>query len=88
MIGTLIILAILTTGLTITMFYPVLLPSVITDAITSVLVPIGAFEGLLPVRAIFTCLNWTMSILIAYIVFKIVMGLIAMVTGGSQPDIE
>jgi len=88
MVATLIILAIFASGAIYTMFFPILLPPTITAGITALLTPIFAFDGILPISALFLSLNWLINLLVLYLVYRIVVGLIGMINGGGGPTIE
>lgn len=88
MIGTLIILSLLSTGLIYTMIYPVLLSPKIVNSLTSILTPIFAFNFIFPIKAIFECVNFTLQILVLYMVYRLVMGLIGLINGSGKPDLE
>lgn len=87
-IGTLIIIGLFVSGAIFTMFFPILLPEPVINAIKDLVAPIFAFEGLAPVAALFTGAFWTINILLSFMVFKIVMGLVSMINGNGQPEVE
>jgi hypothetical protein len=88
MIANLVIISLFATGLIFTMFYPVFLPTYVIDGIKTVLTPIWAFAGILPIQAIFQCLNWIINFLLMFLIYKIIMGLVGLVNGSGKPEID
>jgi len=56
MLGQLVILSLFVSGAIFTMFYPIFLPENFVDGLKAILIPMFAFNGILPVQLFFTVL--------------------------------
>lgn len=88
MIGLLVVLSLFVSGAIYSMFYPILLPDEVIDALTDILTPVFALDGMIPITEIFNCVNWTITILLVYLIYRLIMGLLGLITGGGTPDLE
>lgn len=88
MISILLLLSLIATGAIYTMLNPIFIPADIMNAVNEVFASAWLLDGTIPVQAIFNCLFWIICLLLAKLVFKLIMGFIAMFSGGSQPNID
>ena len=87
MISLLIILGLFATGLIFTLFVPVYMPQSWVALIKTILMYLYAFDGFVPVATFFTTLSWFMKVLIVFLIYKILFGLIGLASGSGTPDI-
>lgn len=88
MITTIIVLAILASGMITSYFYPIYLPVAMHNAIEEVISAFMVFQGFLPVDTILKCIFFIIYVELFYLFYKLIMGIIGLISGTGKPEIE
>ena len=88
MITSIIILVVVGAGLLTSFIFPVHLPEPMRDAIGEFFMNLTPFDGIVPIFTFIKAIGWIIFIRIMFLVFKLVMGIFALATGGGKPEIE
>lgn len=71
MTRTLIIIALISTGVIVSGFYPILLPQAFITGANAIVHTLLTLEGIIPVRTLLTCVIFALSLELAIMSFKI-----------------
>lgn len=71
-----VIIALIGTGLGVSMFYPLLLPPDMLILLKVLLVNLWSMNGLLPIQAIFYSVYFLVQIVVYWFAFKLIMSLL------------
>lgn len=75
------------TGAIYTMFNPITLPDSVVVFIAQGFIAVKAWDGILPLTAIIDCISITFNILVAYLLVRFLLWLVATASGGHEPDL-
>lgn len=67
--------------------YPITIPPVWVGAIENLLNPLYGFNAFVPVQTFFSDLSWFVLLMVVYLFYKLVMGLLGLLSGGGVPEI-
>lgn len=66
---------------------PILLPVAVKSMLTSVFAYVWSWDGIIPVESWFQDLKYIIWVTTAFIIFKLVIGIVALGTGGGKPEL-
>lgn len=87
MLGTLITLGVLLSGVLLNIIYPIHLPTPILDFLDMVYGALWRWNGYLPMADFFTALNFIVTVAVAKKVTNWAIGLFAMINGSGKPEV-
>jgi len=87
MIASILIITLISSGLLASIIWPVHLPAGMITAIDQLAAYLWAWDGLVDVATLLSCLWFLFFVSLMILVFKLVIGLIALVSGAGKPDL-
>jgi len=82
------IIGILTSATIFSILNPITLTEPQVNAMVQIFQTLWGLDGLLPIDAIMEAIFLDISIFVLYIIFKLIMGLIALFAGTGKPEID